>query len=258
MVRNLGNFYSRLWRLLKFESRLPSLHVRKICLDSPMSSCDKSAGSIFVHIPKCAGSAMSAFPWCRGSGHATMQDFYNKEQETFESCFKWAFVRNPWDRLASVWSNIFNRFSQFDKPNDVKGWESLINHSDVKETFRKFVDLLFDRREKFQDLDSLRWTRLPDLGLPHNRMHFFPCLSMLKVEGKNRADFVGRFENLQDDWQKVSKRFGNGEKLPVKNSHLSKFGTDYEPSELYDPETIRKVGEIYRDDVEAFGYSFVL
>ena len=223
-----------------------------------MSSFDREAGSIFVHVPKCAGTAMSTFPWARGAGHETMQDFYDKDPETFEGCFKWAFVRNPWDRIASVWSNIFNRFSQYNKPNDVKGWESLIGDLDLKETFRKFVDLLFERREKFQDLDSLRWTWLPDLDLPHSRMHFFPCVSMLKVEGQNRADFVGRFENLQEDWQKVSKRFGNGEKLPVRNSHLLKFGKEYDPRDLYDQETIRKVGEIYRDDVDAFGYSFGL
>ena len=221
-----------------------------------MSSFDREAGSIFVHVPKCAGTSMSVFPWCRGSGHETLQDFFDKDQEGFEGCCKWAFVRNPWDRIASIWANIFNRFQTFEKPRDVKGWNALIESSTLKDSFFRFVDLLFEQRDKLQGMKSLNWANLPRLNLPHNRMHFFPCVSLLRVNGEMRADFVGKFENLEADWEKISKRFGNGEKLPTKNSHRSKFGKSYDSANLHNSETIEKVAEIYREDVRAFQYSF--
>ena len=183
-----------------------------------------------------------------------MQDFHDQDPEAFESCFRWAFVRNPWDRIASVWSNIFFRFNNMDAPPDVAGWSGLIKGSTLKDSFVAFVNLLFDRRDLLRNLPGLRWCNLPALDLPHGRMHFFPCSALLRVNGEPRADFVGRFENLQADWEKITRRFGRNEELPRKNTHAMKFGKPHDASVMHSAGTIAKVGEIYAEDVLAFDY----
>ena len=134
--------------------------------------------------------------------------------ELFESYFKFAFVRNPWDRLISEYEFIRRR------PDHGR-------HSKViKMSFEKYIVYQSKRKDAHQ-------------------IHM-----LADINGKVLMDFIGKFENLYEDWNRVT------DKLGIENkqlSHRKKAGiTDYDS--YYTPETRALVGELWKRDIEAFGY----
>jgi len=75
---------------------------------------------------------------------------------------------------------------------------------------------------------------------------------MLTIDGKIAVDFVGRFENLQKDFNHVCTVI----KRPlVKLPHAQK--TDHRPyQEYYDKVTKAIVEDRYACDIDTFGYCF--
>ena len=150
---------------------------------------------------------------------------YNKNYFKHTSCvelhdskldnyFKFAFVRNPWDRVLS-WFFFY-------KENDVG--EKL---STKNETFDDFI---------LNESKNNRWA-----GDNQSQSNFTKC-----------CDFIGRFENLQQDFNIICDKIGIPQKeLPHKNATKHKHYTEY-----YDDETKRIVAERFAKDIEHFNYKF--
>jgi hypothetical protein len=69
---------------------------------------------------------------------------------------------------------------------------------------------------------------------------------------KDEMDFIGKFENLQKDFDYVMNRLNlPQQKLTHENCTLHKPYRDY-----YDDETEEVVAERYKDDINCFGYEF--
>ncbi len=77
-------------------------------------------------------------------------------------------------------------------------------------------------------------------------------------EWKLDVDFVGRFENLEEDWDFISQKIGSKEKLLHMRRGIlcdeNVYPVDYR--EYYDDETIEIVGQRYKDDINFFNYEF--
>ena len=90
-------------------------------------------------------------------------------------------------------------------------------------------------------------------------------------EGRLLVDFVGRFESLQNDFDKVCKELGiEDSALPHRNPSNKKSrnlkrrarnflfrngeGNKKSYREFYDEETLEAVSRYYRKDIETFGY----
>lgn len=131
--------------------------------------------------------------------------------------FKFAFVRNPWDRLVSEYSFVLTR-------------DYHPRHKEVK--------------------------ALPDfyayLQYEHNRARGRSQADMLKgPDGQLGMDFVGRFENLRDDFAEACRRIGVDSELPHLNKTKHRDFRDY-----YDERNKDYVAKHWREEIELFGYEF--
>ena len=204
-----------------------------------MSRFNQELDSIFVHLPKCAGSSLSTPEWNRGNGHRTIADYEIETKGRLDKFFKWAFVRNPFDRIVSAYEDCPEVFP-------------------AAPTFEDFINTMHKHRSEIHQLQYLRFTNLPGLGLPVGRIHFMPMHLMLRdSEGVLQVDFVGKYENLEKDFEQVEKMLGvDPTPLPHKNKRKGKPKRRNTPwRELYTPELIDKVFDLYAVDISVFGYA---
>jgi len=181
---------------------------------------------IFIHVPKTAGSSVADALFHAPSRHVPYTEYLRANPRKFRSYFKFAFVRNPWDRLVSTWS--FLRSGGMNERDRAWASEHLARYMD----FRTFVCDGLCRPE------VLSW------------VHFRPQSDFIcAADGVAMVDFVGRFERLQDDFAVVAARLGMDTSLePSNTSH-------HEPFErYYSEETAEVVGRVYARDAETFGY----
>jgi hypothetical protein len=224
---------------------------------------------LFVHVPKTAGMSIEhvflrlvGLTWetrapllLRGNddprlgpprlahlkaGEYVARGYLTAEQ--FESHFKFSFVRNPWDRIVSEYK--------------YRGYP-------VKIDFKTYL-----------------FKHLPPPGWTDSYCHIIPQYDFLYDDaGKLLVDFVGKYESLQADFDKVCARLGlPPTPLPRVNRSLDKarpntlrelrkrvrraiWSREREHTfphytAYYDDESREFVGGLFRKDVEAFNYAF--
>jgi len=190
--------------------------------------------SIFIHIPKAAGSSVCLSLYGNLAGGHTPMDQYRVifSKEEFNKYFKFTFVRNPWDRLYSAYT--FLKAGGLNQ--DDKEWSS--NNLARLENFEDFV---------------LNWLSPTNL---HSYIHFKPQLDLLTIPHTNKMplNYVGFFENLQSDFEHIKRIVNPDATLKHDNKTLVSTSTGYRNS--YTDAMIKKVGYLYRKDIEVFGYSF--
>jgi hypothetical protein len=137
-------------------------------------------------------------------------------KKTYESFYKFIFVRNPWDWQVSLFHYILDHpeHNLHEMVSAMKGYE-------------EFVHWRVGRKVKGQK-------RL-----------------ITDENGNLIVDFVGRYERLADDFKHVCDTIGVDARLP----HLNKSDhRDYRS--YYNDEMIEMISNGYREDIEFFGYSF--
>jgi chondroitin 4-sulfotransferase 11 len=184
---------------------------------------------LFIHVPKTAGSAMEQQDFLGGGGHKWAADFIQRPylRTAWSRLFKFAFVRNPWDRFVSVYHK----------------WPPTRNHPD---RFKHFV--LNDFRKHGFNVPKMKknqWRRLHHHFLPQ---YYFICDGDRNI----LVDFVGRYENLNRDWEYVCDYIG----VPRRELPIVNKGQHRPYQEYYDRQTADVIAEMYADDIELFGYEF--
>ena len=219
---------------------------------------------LFVHVPKTAGQSVEQFfmdrldlDWdadrdkvllgdnddpSRGTeklAHLSALEYLDCgfiPREEFDGLFKFAFVRNPYERLVSEYR-----------------YRNYFHHR----SFRDFV-----------------LNKLPEPGPDDKYRHVMPQYEMLHDgEGRQLVDFVGRFEKLQADFDEVCRQLGISDSaLPHRNPSNKKSrnlkrkfrnalfmngeNNKRNYTDFYDDETLDAVSRLYRKDIDTFGYSF--
>ena len=179
---------------------------------------------VFVHVPKCGGRSIKRVFDIKNHDHAGIQNL-NIENKNSD-LFKFAFVRNPWDRFVSAFEYI--------KRGGIPKLDSYCTRSYLmkqKPTFKNFIKA------------EHTWSRW---------VFFFPQVNFISINGSIALDFVGRFENLQNDFDYVCDQINHGRiKLPHINKTKHPHYTEY-----YDDESIEFVSQYFADDIKAFDYKF--
>ena len=141
------------------------------------------------------------------------------------------------------------------------------NHEKISEVFEKhphvenyfkfcFVRNPFDLAVSryFYLTQTEKETRFKSFKEWCKKKQFFPKLQfdLISIDGEIKTDFIGRFENLQQDFDIICDKIGiPQQQLPHKNKTKHKHYTEY-----YNDETRSIVAEIYAKDIETFGYEF--
>lgn len=206
------------------------------------------SNAVFIWIPKVACSSLKAkFAGLEAAGadldpHSidfqSLRFPYLTWPVAARRRFTFAFVRNPWDRLASCY---------LDKVCGQSKGTTVYGESGVALCLERFG--LFSRNMAFADFVDVV-CRIPDYRADG---HFRSQSSFLSWFGGHiQPDFVGRYECLQNDFDVVAAKLG------LRNSKLSKLQTRATGSagleDLYTPEVYEKVRARYEEDVTRFGY----
>jgi len=142
-------------------------------------------------------------------------------EEIWNSYFKFAFVRNPWDMVIS---NLF--------------WNDLVA-KDIDFIRVEDVHKLYENQKKYRR--GIDWCE-------SREQHAF----LADKAGERLVDRVGRFEKIQEDFAAICRAIGvPPEPLPVLNARRHKPYREY-----YTPQTIEAVRKLWSRDIEAFGYEF--
>lgn len=181
----------------------------------------RETGAIFIHVPKAAGSSISLDLFGHQVGHFTAMEWFARDPLLAERLFKFAFVREPLDRLHSAWCYL--RAGGMNSGDAETG-------AKLAATFDDFVAQLVD------DVALQRWIHF----LPQ---HHFLCAPDTRL----LVDFVGRFENMEADFAHVAARLG-------KDVHLSRRNPSPGPPLEASDRTRKLVRELYERDYQMFAY----
>ena len=194
---------------------------------SPYHGYNDLHRAIFIHIPKAAGTSVytSLFGQVKRN-HIRLIYFEAYDKNKFDKYFKFAFARNPYDRLVSSFFYIKNK-------NDL--YTPII---EKYSTFDEFVDALNDSNE-----------RKRIFGIPH----FATQHHYLKDRfGKVGVDFLGKFENLESDFLKVKTKLKIEAELDHRNRSKHKPYMEY-----YTSRSLFVVNRIYQNDFSNLGYNII-
>ena len=202
---------------------------------------------IFVHIPKCGGSSIEqTLLKAEGVNVQNLDGFYInhlndgvKKEHLLDypthaysqhysisqydstlsgSYYSFSFVRNPWDLIVSEYFYISDNY-------------------DFNFSFNEFVRM----GEEIKKIEKFNW-------LVERGHHLKPQSSLLSDD----INYIGRFENLQKDFDFVCLELGIPKKeLPIinqsKRNHYRKY---------YNKETREIVAQRYAMDIGRFNYMY--
>jgi len=148
------------------------------------------------------------------------------DAERYRAYFKFAMVRNPWDRFVSGWKNKVCKRG--------KGFVELTEEQiDAFQDFGKFVDFVSDL-----DLDTCN-------------IHFRRQSSLIEF---GAIDHLGRFECFEDEIRTIFSELGLD--LPDRLPHANRSQRDVPYPDYYTPRTRDLIGHMYHKDIESFDYRF--
>ena len=184
----------------------------------------------------------------------SLRKFYNESLGGWDSYYKFAFVRNPFDVLVSIY--FFEKYS-LEKP---------LMKKYLKETKEEDIDrklkMIIERHESSTSFDDhiKKWYRT--MAYPNQSpFQWGQCQFIMdydKMPLKNVSDdmlivdYVGRFENLQNVFVYCCEQVG----LPTKKLSHKKQTEHDNYREYYTEESKNIVRKSLHHELEYFGYDF--
>ena len=195
---------------------------------------------IYVHIPKTAGNSINRVFGVSWEDHKDLGRYAaDMPAGDFARYFKFAIVRNPWDRLFSDYNY------QLKKSRARHTKLFLYDEAGAVRTFAQWVRAVL--------ADPYRYAPESWGGEVSPGVHrWSPQVDWIAVNGRSQLDFVVRMEDLQADFSQVCRTLGIPPvRLPHRNRRLHCHYSWY-----YDNTTRDLVSEYYAQDITAFGYRF--
>ena len=187
--------------------------------------CIQTKDFVYITVPKSASTAIMK---CITDNSKVTGDHHIMKEDLvkIKSKFIFSFVRDPYTRLISCW----------------KGWM----HKEPLFTNEWSKDFLY-KGMPFNDFIC----GISKMNIEMFNEHYQLQSKYLLLNNHFKADFVGKMENMSEDWSKISKITG----LPtIKNTYSDE---KYYPNNkiiLYNQKSIEIVNDVYDEDFKLFGY----
>ncbi|MBN2476895.1 MAG: sulfotransferase family 2 domain-containing protein [Pirellulales bacterium] len=181
---------------------------------------------VFFHVPRTGGSSIASLGWWdRWTGHFPRA----AEAPPGDGYYRFAFVRDPWDRFVSLYHYFaaMTPAHRWYRPN-ARLATAVQRVGSFAEFCRRFDT--WPHRDHFHFWPQYRWITDDD--------------------GSRLVDFVGRFERLPDDFSHVCRQVG-ADCVPLPRHNRSPHGPY---RQYYDEQSWQIVGDRYRRDVRMFQY----
>lgn len=133
--------------------------------------------------------------------------------------YKFSFVRNPWDWHVSL-------YMYMKRTKDVHAQGAII---DKISSFEEYVD----------------WRVNKDVHLQKEYVYNMETNTPL-------VNYIGKLETIQQDFDKICKQVG----LPQCTLSKENVSNQKDYRTYYTPTTQSVIAEVYKDDIDTFGYSF--
>ena len=162
--------------------------------------------------------------WKSALLHATVKQTQKElDKAIFNNYYKFAFVRNPWDLQVSMYHFILKESKH-------------IHHQRIKEmnSFAKYLE----------------WVVVTKKPFPKGATKF-QKETLCNEAGDVLVDFVGRYENLQEDFAYICLQLKINATMPHLNKSEHKSYQSY-----YTQESQDLVAEHFKEDIILFGYDF--
>ena len=160
--------------------------------------------------------------------HSDLREYSDLMGESvLKDAFIFTFIRNPWDKALSHF-RYYERINQHrlgELPIDFNQWVDWV-YGDIKHPYYCHSLKLF---QDFHD-----WVYHPNPAI--------------------KPDFIGKVENIEEDWQKVSEMIGLDERLEMTNK--SKRQTSELRKQLYNDHSAELIYQHHKRDIERWNYSF--
>ncbi len=218
---------------------------------------DPKYNFVFVEIPKTAGTSMRARLFRMGCAdvnnqkhadvkykyaqHYNMREYRQILGASLDSRFKFAFVRNPWERLVSSFTR------------ECTNWRNSSMKRDWALDPERFQEWAPTALKPGRRAASRRY---PHYLSRASRIIAATQSSFLKGA---EVDFIGRFENVVEDFGELLNKIDAIHPLPPRKywllpKHNVSHGADAHYSHYYNDETRKLVEEVYAEDINRFGY----
>lgn len=194
---------------------------------------------IFIHVPKSAGQSVTSRLGGMTKSLAGHTPLFHISPEQRAGKFAFGFVRNPWDRMVSLYSFMCTK--------KIKKHESAAYQQAIS-------DMGFERwlmEDAFFMHEDREW-RTPDLQPMQRRSQMF------WLEG---CDFIGKVESLEADFDRIlerihvkpswRERLGFGRDIPHRNRSSRGSYRDY-----YTDASVAFVAEHFAPEIERFDYRY--
>ena len=189
----------------------------------------KKHKTIFIHIPKTAGTSVKMFFGQRhltDQAHERIATMKKDYPEIYDSYRKFTIARNPYDRMVSWYFFLKLR-------GNTSAWVRDVNNSTLN----------------FSDWLKNHATIFPQVEEPYGRGTFSPQFSWIydfELKTIDPAVTIIKYENLNDE---LDEFFGEKINLPMMNK------SDHDNySTYYNRESLDIVNTLYEKDFEIFNY----
>ena len=193
-------------------------------INSPIHK-GKNGNYIFIHINKTAGTSIIDVIGKPFRKHLTSREVIKViGQKKWDAAYKFAVVRNPWDKVVSQYKHNIKVNSS--------------NMTNKKISFKDWVACTFGEPK-----DEIYYAR---------SQMFLPQVEWLKnYEGNIDMDKIIRFENLNEGINEVFEVLCIDSKLPHLNRTPKTTYSDY-----YDDKSRQIVSDWFHEDIKEFSYTF--